>query len=141
VAACLTPEHRKRGPRAEERPHEIHLHHPAHRLDGGLFHGAVVTEPRIAQHDVEAPEGFLGAGDEARDVILRRDVGDERLRTMAGGLDRADGFVEPVCAPGAEDHRAPGGGQLPRTREPDAGRSARDDRDPSGETHSRMIQE
>ena len=52
-------EHRQRRARAVERAHEVHVHHPPHRLGRRLLDGAVIAEAGIADHDVEPAERLL----------------------------------------------------------------------------------
>ena len=47
---------RQRGARTVERPHEVDVHHPLHRVRRRVFDRAVVSEAGIAHHDVEPAE-------------------------------------------------------------------------------------
>ena len=96
-------------------------------------------ESGVVDQEVDGPERGARFGDQPLDVVVAREVGADRHRPAAFGLDRGHGVVDGARQAGVEHRLGAGGhrdrGSLPREgardRLTDAATRAGDDRDPA----------
>jgi hypothetical protein len=139
VTAPLLPEHGKRRARAEERPHEVDVHHPPHDVDRRILDRPVVSEPGVADDYVERAERQSRGVDEPIDVRLDRDVHRHRLDAAARSADFRGRLLEPIDAPCAKHDGDPFTRKRLRACKADPRRCTRNRRDAALEGHEGMI--
>jgi acetylornithine deacetylase len=135
VAAVLRAEDRQRRARPMERPHVVDVHHPGHHVGRRVFERAVVPEPRVADHDVEAAEFARRRRDQRLNVRLPGHIRLDDGHAPAGLSNLPGSGFQPRQPARAEDDRRAFPRETGRAGEPDAGRGAGDGRDAPFEKH------
>ncbi len=107
-------------------PKIVDVHQLLHLRGRDVVDGAVDAEARVADHHVEPAEVLDGASDQGCHVVFARDVGDDRQRLAARGLDFGGEPLETVAAPRAGHDGRPVARQTQGRRAADAGGGAGD---------------
>ncbi len=119
---------------------DVDVHHPLPLVRILLDDGLPAADADIVVEHVDAAIGLRRRFDDARAVLARRDIGGDRQRRPAFGLDHLDRALGQRLVPVDHDDLRPG------ARQEDAGRpavanavalgaAARDDGDLAGEAH------
>ena len=128
-------EDRQRRARAVKGAHVVDVHHPLHDVGRRLVDRAVVAEPRVADHDVEAAELAHRHAGEGLDVVLAGDVHLHDRGAAAGVADLARGVLQQRDPARPEHDRHAFTREMRRAGQPDAGRAPGDGRDAARENH------